>query len=188
MEAEDYKKRKEDYLAEVKNQLLELGDLHPQVTLFVDKTLDTTEVVPGSVLIPIPQEIMDSEEGKDYFLEVLIPEITKNLNESGMVIKGVCWAAEAYMRKAEKNSEAMRMVEDGTWKELPIQKEVLIITLQTDEQNEAVVFEIKRDGSLINSSGDMIDNIELLPEPELSEGARLAGGIFSNLYPLFKPS
>jgi hypothetical protein len=86
------------------------------------------------------------------------------------------------MRTADKDEYNP---ETDNYKDLPISKEILIISIDGKEGSKSDIYEIKRDGKSINTEGDLIDTIELEPLPELGENYDTSTGRFSNLYKKF---
>lgn len=189
MDQEEYLRRKTEYLKDIQEQFIALGNIIPQMTLLVDR-LEKQEDKPiyTSVIVPIPNAIMETDQTKQFFLTTVIPEIHEKLKSKDFIFKGVCWASEAWVRRGMKDDEEhAKVINDGTWKDLPIEKEVLITTIQTATQNECMIYEIKRGSPVVNADGNLIDSIELTLNEELSDPTGMHGGIFSNLYERFIP-
>ena len=175
MTEEKYNDMKSSYKELVKKMMIEMGGLNPHITVLGVHKEDGHDSI---IHVPIESKYMKSEDTKDLFVDEVVPEIAKELTKR-FEVKAVGWAAEAWMRTANK--------EEGlpeNWKDLPIKKEVLIMTIESDAHNETIIMEIIRNGKQVNAEGDLIDAIELIELEELNDGAQ-AGGRFTGLYKKF---
>lgn len=176
MTAEQYIEIKEEYLKNIKEMLLENGNVQPTVTIIADHL---EEKKPAIVNIPLPDKIANSDSGKQLFVDKMIPEIAVKVGER-FNIHAVAWAAEAWMREAPKD-DFNPEVDD--YKKLPIKKEILIITIDTGVDTESHVYEIIR--MSVAPDGSFVEDIELRDMPELSKDYGSIEGRFSNLYKKF---
>lgn len=178
----EFKEMKDGYMDFVTKMLVETGDIEPCITVMGKHLDDDKEAL---VHIPIPSKYMKSEDRKDEFVDTVIPEIAKKLKDM-FSISVVAWAAEAWMRVTEQ-SESSTEEQLKNWKSIPISKEVLIISFDSAETNRTIIMEIKRNGKVVNSEGELIDDIKLLDIPEFtnSENKEVVEGRFSNLYKKF---
>jgi hypothetical protein len=69
------------------------------------------------------------------------------------------------------------------YKKLPISKEILIVTIDTETDMESHVYEIIR--MSVSPTGDIVEDIELRDMPELSREYATNEGRFSRLYKKF---
>jgi hypothetical protein len=169
---------KAEYFENIKKMLLELGNIQPTVTVIGNHI---EENKPAIVHIPLPAELANSDNGKQMFVDKMIPDISKKIHEK-FTIDAVCFASEAWLRTADKDGYNP---ETDNYKKLPISKEILIISIDGKDGSKSDIYEIKRDGKSINTDGDLIDTIELEPLPELGETYNTNTGRFSNLYKKF---
>ena len=178
MTDEQFIEMKDDYVDNMKSILLRAGNIQPTITILGDHRKDNK---PAVIHIPLPEKIANSDQGKQLFVDEMIPELSKKMKER-FDIKAVAFASEAWMRTAEKD-EFDPEVDD--YKKLPIKKEILIITIDDGKETFCNIFEIKRDGKSVTPEGDLIDIIELdkLPELETSYGG--SEGRFGRLYNKF---
>jgi hypothetical protein len=176
MTAEQFIEIKDEYLKNMKEMLLETGNIQPTVTLIADHL---EENKPAIVHIPLPDKIANSDKGKQMFVDKMIPEIAAKVKER-FNIHAVAWAAEAWMREAPVD-EYDPKVDD--YKKLPIKKEILIITIDTGAETESHVYEIIR--MAVSPTGDLVEDIELVDMPELSKDYGSIEGRFSNLFKKF---
>lgn len=176
MTQEQYIEIKDEYLQNMKDMLLESGNIQPTVTIIADHL---EENKPAIVHIPLPEKIANSDAGKQMFVDKLIPELAIKLGER-FNIHAVAWAAEAWMREAPVDDYDPE-VDD--YKKLPIKKEILILTIDTGAETESHVYEIIR--MSVAPDGSIVEDIELRDMPELSKDYGSIEGRFSNLYKKF---
>ena len=176
MTEEQFIEIKDEHLNNMKRALLEEGNIQPIITVFGQ---DLEENKSAVVHIPLPEKIANSDEGKQMFMDHIVPEISKKLKEK-FEIYAVGWASEAWMREShidDYNPE----VDD--YKKLPIKKEILILTIDREANTESYVYEIIR--MSVSPTGDIVEDIELREMPELSKNYGTSEGRFSNLYKKF---
>ena len=179
MTDEQFIEIKDEYLKNMKDMLLEEGNIQPTVTIIADHLKENK---PAIVHIPLPAKIANSDSGKQMFVDSMIPEIAKVAREK-FNIYAVAWASEAWMREAPVDKYNPE-VDD--YKKLPIKKEILILTVDTGAKTESYVYEIIR--MSVAPDGSIIEDIELVEMPELSNHFAEQGGRFSNLYKKFTES
>lgn len=182
MTNEQYLTLKEEYINHIKTFVTESGGLLPHITVFADikKPKDADEEKPAIIHIPIPSEYMDDDTSKDKFVKNVIPDLFKAINEK-FIPNSVAWASEAWLREANKNFDVK-----GNWKELPIKKEVIILTIESESKTEAIIFNVKREGKQVMSDGKIIDIINLTEDKELSDSNGNFEGRFSGLFKKLK--
>lgn len=178
MTDQEYQELKDRYIQNIQRFITETGNLFPHITVFADHKDESEEEKSAIVHIPIPDEILMSEETKEDFVTEVIPEIAKTIRKKFKPY-GVSFASEAWVRSFNK--------EDGeipeNWKEQPIEKEVLMVTMEFADRQETIVYEIKRNGKQVTEEGDLVDHVELI-EQDFS-GASSVGGRFGNLFDKF---
>jgi hypothetical protein len=179
MTQEQFIEIKEDYIQNMKDMLLETGNIQPMVTVIGDHL---EENKPALVHIPLPGKIANSDHGKQMFVDEMIPEISKEIRKK-FEIKAIAWASEAWMREGLKENYDP-IVDD--YKKLPIKKEILIISVDTGVETENFVYEIIR--MAVSPEGDLVETIELVELPELSKKFDENSGRFGNLYTKFTKS
>lgn len=180
MTQEDFKDLKETYIEHIQQYIKDVGNLFPHITIFADLKDAKEDSKPAIIHIPIPSEYMETDELKDKFLEEVLPDVFKSIKEE-FVPTGVAWGAEAWVRIAEKNS----VVKD--YKKLPIEKEVVFISIETKDNHETLVYDIERNGKQVNSDGSISDIIQLTEAKEsgMSSGAT---GRFAELFKMLENS
>lgn len=175
--SDDYKDMIGDYIKLVTVMMVRNGGVSPHLTVL---GIDKTEHKNAVVYVPIESKHLASESSKDHFIDVVIPEIAKGVKEK-VDVAAVIWAAEAWMRETKADSaDALE-----NWKDLPIKKEVLIMTVDAEDENTTRIYEIKRHGKQVNEFGNLVDNIELVELSEAKEGITAAEGRFTGLYKKF---
>ena len=165
------------YIEEMKADLIDSGGIVPAISILGE---DIEEDKPSVAFIPVPNDVLKDEEYKVIFVNKVLPEVYEKIKEH-CVPKVVIWASEAWMRFADKDID----IKDQDWKQLPIKKEVLIITKATETNEDVNMFEIVRDGQKVNEDGKLIDAITLKELPDLKEMTGF-GGTFSGLYKKLK--
>jgi len=167
---------KDAYLDDIKGMLLKNGNFSATISIIGEEKKDLSSSI---VHIPLPEQIINSDEGKQLFVDKMIPELSKKLKDR-FNIQAVTWASEAWMREAHKDDYNP---DTDNYKDLPIKKEILIITIDTKTNLESHVYEIVR--MSIAPNGDLIEKVDLLKLPELSEVFGSTEGRFSGLYKKF---
>jgi len=175
MTQEEYSDLKQNYIDFIKEMMVEIGGLNPGITIMGTRKEDNINAV---VHIPIPPVFMDSDQAKDKFFEEVIPELAPKINDK-FNIEAVAWSSEAWVRKVAKGQEI-----PDNWKDLPKEKEVIIISIERQSDMETMVLEIIRNGVSVNEQGDLIDTIDLV-EIEDMKNPEKAEGRFTGLYKRF---
>lgn len=176
MTQEQFIEIKDEYLQNMKAMLLEEGNIQPTVTLIADHL---EENKPAIVHIPLPDKIANSDKGKQMFVDVMIPEIANKVKNK-FNIHAVAWAAEAWMRESHVDNFNPDV---DNYKDLPISKEILILTVDTETKTESYVYEIIR--MSVSPTGEIVEDIELREMPELGDKFATNEGRFSGLYKKF---
>ena len=182
MTEEKYIELKDTYLKNIKRYMTEEGGLFSHISVFAEKlecNEDDDEASKNAIIhIPLPEKIANSDEGKEYFVTKMLPEIASSLKES-FVTTGVAWASEAWLRSSHIDDK-----QPENWKDMPIKKEVLMISMESAFGNETSVYEIVRSGMKVTEEG-LSDTIELIKDEELSGENLNFEGRFTGLYKKF---
>jgi hypothetical protein len=182
MTEEKYIELKDTYLKNIKRYMTEEGGLFSHISVFAEKlecNEDDDETSKNAIIhIPLPEKIANSDEGKEYFVTKMLPEIASSLKES-FVTTGVAWASEAWLRSSHIDDK-----QPENWKDMPIKKEVLMISMESAFGNETSVYEIVRSGMKVTEEG-LSDTIELIKDEELSGENLNFEGRFTGLYKKF---
>lgn len=168
----------EDYIKNSLKFVTEFGGIHPHITIFADiKDPQNEDEKKQAILhLDIPEELLESEEGKEAFMIKVFPGLAKKVKEKFNVY-GLIWISEGWMRTIKKDEEM-----PDNYKDLPIKKEVIIVSIETIENNEGRMFELKRDGKQVTASGDFVDKIELISiGNEDNDSMKNVGGRFSGM-------
>lgn len=183
MTQEEYIEIKKGYIKFVTKHLTNNGNLGPSISVLGTQK-ETGENTVVHVLIA--SEFMKSDKSKDEFVDNVLPQIAKEIAKD-YTITAVAWAAEAWLRVVEKDKATTEQLKD--WKKLPVQKEVLIVSIDCSNGSDVFVQEIVRKGKQVNKDGELVDHVELLELPEytskLSGVSISEGGRFANLYKKF---
>ena len=185
MTNEEFEELKVSYIKNIKRYMVEAGGLFSHLSIFGEHK-EPEEGLPATAIIhvPIDPRFLKSDKTKDVFVDEVVPELAKVINER-FIIKGVGWASEAWLRTADKDQSIKN------WKDLPIKKEVLIVTIETEFKNDMTIYDIKRDGKDVTLDGDIIDHIELIEQEDMKDlnntgATKEQSGRFTGLYKKFK--
>lgn len=185
MTKEQYHDLQEDYIQHVLEYVKDNGSLFPHISIFADIINPTEEQKdkPALIHIPIDDEYMENEDGKEKFVEEILPLTFEELRKK-FIPHGVAWAAEAWMRLADKDFNPSK----DNWKSIPIRKEVIMISIESEDGNDFFIYEMKRLGKQINSDGELIDIVELERfDDEISKkSSTQLGGRFTGLFKKLK--
>lgn len=179
MTEEKYQELKEEYVGNIKQFMTDIGSIFPHITVFGNHK-DEEENKDAIVHIQVPEEFMKSEQMKETFVQDVVPKIADKIREK-FIPYGVAWTSEAWVRTAQKD----QVVPDN-WKELPIEKEVLLVSMEFIHKKETIIYEIKRNGKQVNEEGELVDHIDLVEET--MSGAEQMTGRFTGLLEKFKGS
>jgi hypothetical protein len=174
MTNEQYQEMRAEYIEYVKGFMNEFGNFGPMITVFADVE---GEEKPAIIHIPIPPKFMENDESKDEFANEVIPDIFAELKEKFTPI-GVAWAAEAWVRSVDKDSDIIN------YKNAPIKKEVIFISIEDKNGSETIAYDIIRHGKQVTPTGELVDTVELKEDESLKAMDGIAGR-FSNLYSRF---
>lgn len=179
MTEEKYQELKEEYVGNIKQFLTDVGSIFPHISVFGNHK-DEEKDKDAIVHIQVPEEFMRSEVMKETFVQDVIPKIAEKIREK-FVPYGVAWTSEAWVRTATKDQAVPE-----NWKELPIEKEILLVSMEFTHKKEFIVYEIKRNGKQVNEDGDLVDQIDLIQED--FSGADGMTGRFTGLLEKFTGS
>lgn len=177
MNREELDQLKKDYLDHIREHLVEHGNIFTHIALF-GNSKETDEKALVHVIVD-GKYLTDDAEKEKYATKIL-PKIAEDIKKQ-FTLDAVAWTSEGYMRTAHEKFK-------GNWKELPVQKEVLMILFKDAEHTQSNLFEIKRTGSVVNSEGNLVDQVSLeeLTTMEGSlEKAKSADGLLYNILTLF---
>lgn len=177
MDKVQFKATIEAYINRTLKFVEEYGGVHPHITIFADiKSPENEEEERQSVVhVEIPDELLSSEEGKETFMTEVFPKLAEQVKKRFNVY-GVTWISEGWMRSVSKDEQM-----PDNYKDLPIKKEVIIITVETIEDSNAMMFEMKRDGMQVTSDGDFVEKVELIKIGDDNDDSPLTGGRFSGM-------
>jgi hypothetical protein len=181
MTEEQFKEIKEVYLKSITDFMQDETGMEPHITVFAER-LDDEESTPAILHMPIPSSLMNSEDGKDKLIEVILPQVAKKIKKEFKPY-GIAWTSEAWVRKTHKDNIDNDILLDN-WKEIPISKEILMINIESEFGNEMTIYEIKRNGMEVTEDG-LKDTVELILDKELTDETGSMTGRFTGLYNKF---
>jgi hypothetical protein len=176
MTEEQFESVKKSYVEHIQQYIKDVGNLFPHITIFAEHKDKEANDKPAIIHIPIPDEFMQSDKMKDQFLEDHAPDIFKTVKED-FIPTGVAWGAEAWVRKVSNQDE---IPED--YRDIPIQKEVVFVSIETKDKQETIIYDINRNGKQVNPGGSITDMIELTE----AEESRMNAGVTGRFTGLFK--
>jgi hypothetical protein len=181
MTEEQYIDLKNTYLGNIKKYMQQEGGMFSHISIFAEPLDAEDEDDPKTAIIhiPIPEKMANSENGKEYFISKMVPDIADTVKQQFNTV-GVVWASEAWLRVANKDEESKL----ENWKDMPIKKEVLMIAIESKFGNEALIYEIVRKGMQVTEDG-LSDTIELIKDEKLSGNDLPLQGRFAGLYQKF---
>lgn len=177
---------KEEFTNNIKEYVVQNGGIFPHITIFADgkNPENEEENKPALIHIPIPDEMMMDDEGKDKFVNEVFPEIAKKV-KTKFTPNALAWTSEAWVRTIHKKDNPNINYHTSDWKELPIEKEVIIITIESENDKKCVIYDVKRNGKQITHEGDIVDKVELTEATDLAYPDGI-GGRFSGLFAKLK--
>lgn len=175
MTKEDLQKLKEEYVNHLKSHIVDSGGMFTHIALFGNKKENDEQSL---VHIVVDPKFLTSDEDKDRFITNILPDIIKKVREQ-FTVDAVAWTSEAWLRKTDKDFK-------GNWQEVPVEKEVLIIMYQEKETSDTMIYEIKRDGQVINAEGNLIDNVNLIELKDLEDSINQKGHREGKLHDMMK--
>jgi hypothetical protein len=174
MTKEEFKEIKDYYIESTKETLLKNGNLEPVITIMGNLKDNNT---PSALQIVLPEEVVNSDENKQLFVDEGIPKLAAEVREKFM-IQAVGWSSEAWLRELPVDD-----YKPEDYKNIPIKREILIITIDTAEESECYAYEIVR--MSVSPNGDLVENIELIELPDVASSASNSQGRFNDLYKKF---
>lgn len=182
MTEEQFNEVKETYIKSIKELMQEETGMEPHITVFAEKLEEDEDgIVPAILHMAIPSDLMNSQEGKDKLIDIVIPQVAEKVKKQFKPY-GVAWTSEAWVRKAHKDDVDNDILDN--WKELPISKEILMINIESEFGNEMTIYEIKRNGMEVTENG-LKDTVELILDEELTAETGNMTGRFTGLYNKF---
>ena len=173
---EQYQEIKSRHVDHVKRYMTEMGGIFPHLTIYGKRIKENEDAI---IHIPVPDELMKSEDLKDEFIDTIIPKIAKKIREE-FEPYGVAWTCEAWVRTSPKEQG---VPED--WKDIPVDGEILMVNIEFENKNEMIVYDVKRTGKQVTEDGDIVDHVDLL-ERDMKQAEGWSGR-FTGLLKKFKP-
>lgn len=159
---------KTEYLQLITHYVSQNGGLAPSLSIFAEHKQES-EKKHAILYLPIPSRYMADDDSKEEFVKTIIPNVGKSIKNQ-FTPKAVLWAAEAWVREMPKGVPI-----PDNYKDIPIDREILMVTFETETHSELLAYNIARKGKQINKHGDLIDKIELTLDETLSEATAPTG-------------
>jgi len=168
---EQYQELKAKYLKAIVSGTEEAGGLPPHIAVFGTEKKDLGKQ--AIVFMKIPEELMSSETGKDLFIEKVVPVLSKDVAKQ-FIVHSVAWASEAWLRESKIDQP-----QPENYKDLPIKKEIVIVSIESLDKTECIMYDVIRQGHKVTADGTFVDSVmlELINEsPEMiSASGRFTG-------------
>jgi hypothetical protein len=174
MTKEEFKEIKDYYIESTKETLLKNGNLEPVITIMGNLKDNNT---PSALQIVLPEEVVNSDENKQLFVDQVIPKLALEVREK-FTIQAVGWSSEAWLRELPIDD-----YKPENYKDIHIKREILIITIDMADGSEAYAYEIVR--MSVSPNGDLVEDIELVELPDVASSASNSQGRFNDLYKKF---
>ena len=131
---------KDEFIQDVKNHIIEHGEINPHLSVLGDirNPKSDEDKRPALVQIPLPENLMENKKEKQHFLNFVFPSIVKDVKKK-FKIQSLVWTAIDYSPK----------------------NEFVMISVQTSKNKEFFTYKIVRNGKSVNSVGNLVDKIEL---------------------------
>lgn len=160
---------KEDHIYLVTKIVENFSYLVPQLSILL---YDNIKDDYGVTNYDIPGELLDSDIGKNALVK-LIPKILNEIHKVGQIPLSIGWSTEAWIRV----SDGIELPKN--WKDLP-KTEGIVNYFEDEGTTELITYTIIRDGSRINKTGNIIDNVRL--ELHKTSGKGPLEGRLTNLF------
>ncbi len=176
---------KEDYLKIINRFLEEDGRLQPAFTVLYTKN---GEESPKAEHIVLPDTMLGTVRGKDVFTQV-VPKLITTLRDRGDDPICIAWSSEVWVRKGPKEIDPDSEYQMPSREEIEAtfsKEEAVVMYFESETESTIDCRLIERDGTRVNSNGDMVDNIVLVPHKDfdnLNTKDIKMQGTFTNLFP-----
>lgn len=202
MTEETYNELLEEYKSDMMDIMQSKGELYPHIVLYCkqkkddkkkDESLMFDEInfptdKPSVVFLEIPSQFANNNDGKDFFVDVLLPEMYKKFIQV-FDIEGVGWVSEVTVRVINKDDLKKDM---SNYQDFPVKKEALIMNIDTDLKSETILFDVKVLGHNISSGEKLfirrveLKEIEHIDTSDDNDNPPLLDGRFVNLFKKLK--
>lgn len=174
------KEFKEDHLNTMTKTFKETGYIMPTIAMLTIDSSDKT----GIVLAPIDISGKDTRLGKEDLLEIILPKLKEEIDKKNLEVVCFSFSTEAYMKKLSLDKdlskkdpkELMKLVEKLE------SEDTLVIMFETNTNVNKYVYNIIKDGKVINSEGDLIDKFDLTDFRDLEENSTTTKPEFLNVF------
>jgi len=158
---QEYKK---ELLQNIQAEMNDEGSLTPFVQIIGEK-----EGLDKPVIIHIVTEFSDSES-KDFFIEEVIPEISRKLKKNYITPHHVVFVSEVWVTSPDKKTDDKK-------------KEAVFIAYSSKEGEIMETYDIIRHAYEVDDKGELSSKVDLVKNEDLSSDASTSSkGRFSDLY------
>lgn len=172
---EEFEELKKNHLDIVERYMAEEGNIFAHLTIFAKQLSDDSTSI---INVPIPSEFLESERSKDKFTDLILPKLADDLSKRFNIL-AVLWTAEAWVRVSDVGDNNKNVLDN--WKEMPVKKEVVIVTVDSDFGEESIIYNIVRDNMSVGPDG-LNQSVKLELDQKLCSDGISVGGRFTGLY------
>ncbi len=159
---EEYKK---ELLDNIQAEMKDEGKVRPFMQIIGEK-----EEMDKPVIIHVVTEFGD-DESKDFFIEEVIPEISRKLKKNQITPHHVVFVSEVWMTMVDKNTNKTK------------KEEAIFIAYSSEEGESMEAYNIIRHDYEVDEQGELSSKIDLIKNEDLSsKNETSSAGRFSNLY------
>lgn len=158
---DDYKK---ELLLNIEAEMKDEG----KVSTFM-QILGEKEGIEKPVIIHIVTEFHD-EENKDFFVEEVIPTISKKLKKNQITPHYVVFVSEVWVTKVNKESGNSN------------KEEAVLIAYSSESGENMEAYNIIRHAYEVDDKGELSSKVDLVKDEDLTAQGATSEGRFSNLY------
>ena len=160
MTEEQYIDLKDTYLRNIQKYMQQEGGMFSHISIFAEPLqVNEEEIDPertAIIHIPIPEKMANSEQGKEYFISKMVPDIADTIKKQFNTV-AVVWASEAWVRSAGKDEESkleiVKEVGDVLWYCNALCRD-LGYSLEFCMQLNISKLESRKQRNVINGNGD----------------------------------
>lgn len=158
---EDYKK---ELLQNIEAEMKDEG----KVSAFI-QILGEKEGTDKPVIVHIAAAF-DDADSKDFFIEEIIPEISKKLKKNSITPHHVVFVSEVWVTVVDKDTKEKS------------KNEAVLIAISSESGETMEAYDIARHAYEVGEDGELSAKVDLIKNEDLSGAGNSSKGRFSNLY------
>jgi len=159
---EEYKK---ELLENIQAEMKDEGKVSPFMQIIGEK-----EGIDKPVIIHIVTEFNDADS-KDFFIEEVIPEISRKLKKNQITPHQIVFVSEVWVTTIDKKTDESK------------KEEAILIAYSSEDGETMEAYDIIRHAYEVDDKGELSSKVDLVKNEDLSSENKLSSeGRFSNLY------